>query len=418
MLFRTIALLLLVVLTATVAVTQKSLAYSPAAPQPKTSMVSIPAESTTTTTTPEQLIPLAAISLAPDVEQPDPLIAQVAGITNYAGRTLAPAERNRLETFLRSKNINTTSPFFPPGNPRFIIHDTAVILPLARLEQEQREGRGPLGLGVSIYAPRTSNAVVARPNFYELRRPTTTQFEKAADVLVQSQRESLFRRIWRSTTAVGRKQALDRALSNLNLQPGEIATEQKKAAAQLSSSSDKVFTTATWTVESVCNAYNGGDKLIANSGDLDAACRAVKTYFTVRNQRVNNSVPIEILQVGAKSSSGNQNSCNAQNSNLIPFSRPPYTDIQYESVLLQYLRATFLAGKYPEATTHFVLDHGLPESHCDPRCFNMNKLYRSIAAEMGHPQNSRYGITPSYGTKPGTNSIWWNENFCHGSFPS
>jgi hypothetical protein len=85
--------------------------------------------------------------------------------------------------------------------------------------------------------------------------------------------------------------------------------------------------------------------------------------------------------------------------------------------MLQYLRATLIAGKYPEATTHFALDHGLPDSHCDPRCFNMNKLYRSIAMELRHPPDSSYGIEPSYGTKSGTNSVWWDDRFCYSQPP-
>ena len=311
MFFRTIALLFLVVFTATVAVTQKSLAYSPSDPQPLTSAETIliaeplissklePVNFPETTATAE--------NSAIDEAVTEPLIAQSG--SNYARRTLAPKERTRLESFLRSKNLSTTSPFSPPGNPRFILHDTAVILPPARLERERFEGRGPLGLGVSIYAPRGSNAVVARPNFYELRRPTTTEFEKASDVLNQSRREDLFRRIWRSTNSDGRRQGLDRALSNLSLRSDEIAKEQKKAADQLGGSS-KIFTTGTWTAEMICNIYEDGNRSIAVSSDLGTACGAAENYFNTRNHRVNSSVPIEILQVGAKSDRGNQNSCN------------------------------------------------------------------------------------------------------------
>jgi hypothetical protein len=302
MFFRTIALVFLVIFTATMAITQKSLAYSPLDPAPVTEPLT--SSGLEPITFPE--IISTAENLAVDESEPEQLIAQ--GGSNYAGRALAPNERTRLESFLRSKNISTTSPFSPPGNPRFILHDTAVILPPARLEKERFEGRGPLGLGVSIYAPRGSNAIVARPNFYELRRPTTTEFEKASDVLNQSRREDLFRRIWRSTNSAGRRQGLDRALSNLGLQSDEIVKEQKKAVDQLESSS-KIFTTGTWTAETICNIYEGGNKSIAASSDLGAACGAAKNYFTVRNQRVNNSVPIEILQVGAKSDQGNQNSC-------------------------------------------------------------------------------------------------------------
>jgi hypothetical protein len=150
---------------------------------------------------------------------------------------------------------------------------------------------------------------------------------------------------------------------------------------------------------------------------LGAACGAAKNYFIVRNQRVNSSVPIEILQVGAKSDRGNQNSCTGNNGNLIPFSNPPYTQVQYDNVVMQYLRATFLADKFPETTTHFILDHGLPDGHCDPRCFNVNKMYRSISTVLGHPQGSKYGMNPSYGKSSGSNNIWWDNNFCHSSPP-
>jgi hypothetical protein len=408
MLFRSIVLLFLVIFTATIAITQKSLAYSPVDPLPLSSIENIPvAESLSSAT----LEPTAFPELT---ATPDQLIAQ--GSTNYAGQALSANEQNRLESFLRSKNISTASPFNPPGNPRFILHDTAVILPPARLEKERFEGRGPLGLGVSIYAPRASSAVVARPNFYELRRPTTTEFEKASDILNQSRREDLFRRIWRSTNANGRRQGLDRALSNLNLQPDEIAKEQKKAVDQLEKNT-KIFTTGTWTAETICNIYAGGDKSIALSSDLDTACSAARNYFNTRNQRVNNSVPIEILQVGAKSSQGNQNSCTASNGNLIPFSNPPYTQLQYDNVVIQYLRAAFLAGKFPETTTHYALDHGLPDGHCDPRCFNVNKMYKSVSMVLGHPVGSRYGMNPSYGKSSGTNNIWWDNRFCHSAPP-
>jgi hypothetical protein len=412
MFFRTIALLFLVIFTATMAVTQKSLAYSPSGPQPLISNEIAPTVEPLISSSSEPAT-FPEITVA-DGTEPEQLIAQ--GGTNYAGRALAPNERTRLESFLRSKNISTTSPFSPPGNPRFILHDTAVILPPARLERERFEGRGPLGLGVSIYAPRGSNAIVARPNFYELRRPTTTEFEKASDVLNQSRREDLFRRIWRSASADGRRQGLDRALSNLSLRSDEIAKEQKKASDQLSGSS-KIFTTGTWTAETICNIYEGGNRSIAASSDLGAACGAAKNYFNTRNQRVKSSVPIEILQVGAKSDRGNQNSCTGSNGNLIPFSNPPYTQVQYDNVVMQYLRATFLAGKFPETTTHFALDYGLPDGHCDPRCFNVNKMYRSVSTVMGHPQGSKYGINPSYGKSSGSNNIWWDNNFCHSSPP-
>jgi hypothetical protein len=399
MFFRVIALLLLLISTTIATVAQGSI-----------SPVDLTLEKT------NQSLPISLDNSTAPMLDTSELLAAAPG--NYAGRALTATEQTRLEKFLRSKNISTTSPNSPPGNPRFILHDTAVILPPERLAQEQREGRGPLGLGVSIYAPRGSNAILARPNFYELRRPTTTEFEKAADVLVQSQRESLFRRIWRSTNISGRQQATNQALSNLGLNASEIVAEQRKAITQLSSANGKIFTTGTWITEKICSIYDNGNRSIAANSDLGSVCGAVKSYFTVRNNRVGTSVPIEILQVGARSASGNQNSCNARNSNLTPFSRPPYTETQYDNVLLQYLRATLLAGKYPETTTHFALDAFSPDAHCDPRCFNLNKMYGSVATVMGHDRNSKYGVTPSYGTRLGTNNIWWDNRFCYSGPPS
>jgi hypothetical protein len=120
------------------------------------------------------------------------------------------------------------------------------------LENHQKKARGPLGIGVSAFMPRKGTALVTRPDFYERGRPTTTEFEKAADVLGRGQRESLFRQIWRSASEDTRKQALDRVLSDKNLQPNEIETERKTATMQLDSSGGKVFTTAVWTVEEFC----------------------------------------------------------------------------------------------------------------------------------------------------------------------
>jgi hypothetical protein len=86
------------------------------------------------------------------------------------------------------------------------------------------------------------------------------------------------------------------------------------------------FRIVTWTAETICNIYEGGNKSIAFSNDLEASCGEARNYFNTRNQRVNNSVPIEILQV-AKSDRGNQNSCTGSNGNLIPFSNPPYIQV-------------------------------------------------------------------------------------------
>jgi hypothetical protein len=376
MLLRVIAFLLLIVMTATVVVTQNSWK--------------------------QKIVSEAEISIVQSLPHNRQAITTDR---NFAGLALPPADRTRITEILKSKNIIAASPFTPPTQPRFILHDTGVDLNSKNLENHQKEARGPLGIGVSAFMPREGAALVTRPDFYERGRPTTTEFEKAADVLGRGQRESLFRQIWRSAPEDTRKQALDRVLSDKNLQPNEIEAEQKTATAQLDGSGGKVFTTAVWTVEEIC-------KVSQNGADLKAPCEEVQKYFDRRNQRVSSSVPIEIVQPGGQGSS-----CSVGSAGAIPFKNPPYSVDQYDNVMLQYLRATLIAGKYPEATTHFALDHGLPDSHCDPRCFNMNKLYRSIAMELRHPPDSSYGIEPSYGTKSGTNSVWWDDRFCYSQPP-
>jgi hypothetical protein len=362
----------------------------------------------------------------PSPQSPKPPVTPAPTIPtspiNHANRSLTPIERDKISTYLRDRKIATSLLFTPPTDPRFILHDTSVLMSASALERERLAGRGPLGLGVNNYLPRDANAVLARPNFYELRRPTTTEFEKASDILDRDDRERLFRQVWNATNSTARRQALDTALSNLGLTPREIATEQKEAQPKLSASSGRIFTTATWAVESICTRYNNGDSadiLVNDSKEetLSNACGTLTNYFTIRNNRVRSSVATEIVQVGARSEKGNQNTCDARNGNIAAFPTPPYSNNQYERAQALYLRATLAAGKYPHTTTHFALDTFDGSGHCDPRCFNLTKLYNSIATTMGHAQGSTYGIMPSYGTQTKTNNIWWNDRICHSPHP-
>ena len=340
--------------------------------------------------------------------------------TNNANRVFAAGERDKIAAYLRSRNVNSSSAVNNLPDPRFILHDTSFIMSPSLLDRERRSGRGPLGLGVNAYLPGQDASVVARPNFYEARRPTTTEFEKASDILDRQDREQFLRQAWKSTTDVARRQALDTALTNLDLTPAEIAAEKAGAIEKLSANSGRIFTTATWAVEGICTRYNQGDRSIAapnQEGSLSGACAPLDDYFKIRNSRVKSSVAVEIIQVGARSDKGNQNTCSASNPNIAELPNPPYSDNQYTSATSLYLRAALASGKFPQTTTHFALDTFDPEAHCDPRCFNLTKLYNSIASVMGHPAGSTYGITPSYGTQGGTNNIWWDNNICHGSAP-
>ncbi|WP_310416839.1 hypothetical protein [Chamaesiphon sp. OTE_8_metabat_110] len=399
---------------------------SPGLTTPLPSPASTPAasEPQVTIPVPPPLRPLPSGTTAPSSPPPTtlpPTASPPQVPTNHTNRALVPSERDKIAAYLRSRNLSSNSSVTPVTDTRFILHDTSVIMAASTLDRERQLGRGPLGLGVNAFLPRENTAVLARPNFYEPRRPTTTEFEKASDILVKPERERLLRQVWRATNETARRQALDTALANLGLSAGEIASEQKEARGKLAAASGRIYTTATWSVESICNRYNSGDKSVASPGQaasIGNACAPLSNYFNVRNSRVKSSVAAEIVQVGARSERGNQNTCSARNPNIATLPTPPYSDNQYGSALGLYLRAALAAGKFPQLTTHFALDNFDPEGHCDPRCFNLNKLYGSIASTMGHAQGSSYGVTPSYGTRPGTNNIWWDNRICRGSAPS
>lgn len=351
---------------------------------------------------------------------PTPIPGSPQFPTNHTNRLISLAERDKISAYLRSRNVSTNAIVNALTDTRFILHDTSVLMSPSTLDRERQIGRGPLGLGVNAFLPRENTTVLARPNFYEARRPTTTEFEKASDILVKPERERLLRQAWRSTNENARRQALDTALANLGLSWSEIATEQTEARGKLAAASGRIYTTATWSVESICTRFNGGDRSVAipnQEEPLRSACAPLSNYFNIRNTRVKSTVAAEIVQVGARSERGNQNTCSASNPNIATLPNPAYSDTQYTSATALYLRAALAVGKFPQMTTHFTLDTFDPSGHCDPRCFNLTKLYSSIASVVGNAQGSSYGITPSYGTRSGTNNIWWDDRICHGSAP-
>lgn len=97
--------------------------------------------------------------------------------------------------------------------------------------------------------------------------------------------------------------------------------------------------------------------------------------------------------------------------------RPAYSATQYEAVVNLYLRAALQAGRWPEITTHFLVDKGFIDGHKDPRCFDLGELYRLIRVAMSHPPQTTYGILPVYGTGKAAN-IWWTQSLCGGPPPS
>jgi len=106
----------------------------------------------------------------------------IGGDADNAGKTLSEPERQKISAITKEA-APTGSPLAFTEGPRFLLHDTAGLLGAAKLAEEQKLGRGPLGAGVTAWVPRTGGAVVARPRLFEARRPSTSEFEKAADII-------------------------------------------------------------------------------------------------------------------------------------------------------------------------------------------------------------------------------------------
>ncbi|MFL6285025.1 MAG: hypothetical protein ACJ74Q_17930, partial [Pyrinomonadaceae bacterium] len=310
--------------------------------------------------------------------------------------------------------------------------------------------RGPRGSGVTAYVPSSGAATVTRPEFYEARRPSTTEFEKSIESFEKPEdkklssakkvetwkkrRDDLFRQVWNATQPAKRDEAFNKAIAGMSLSADEIKGEKtgnnlKRSdpdfnpgveAALKAGSTEKVTTSSSWTVEEICNMVT--PKTVASvavSGketELTDACAALSAYFTRRDARVASTVAVEIVQPGVKKGATNENTCNPKNPDIAPLSNPPYSADQYKSLVQLYLRAAYRAGTFPEVTTHFVVDSFIG-GHCDPRCFDLNYLYDSIAGALGHGKGSTYGVKPNYGRSSGTHTVWWDDGICHGKHP-
>jgi Domain of unknown function (DUF4157) len=373
-------------------------------------------------------------------------------LTYKPGQPLQPGEKAIMEAHLKKAGVSTgTGTVAGVGSgAKFLLHDTSSPTSAAGIQHQAAIGRGPMGKGVSAFVPKSQPATITRPSFYESKRPSTTEWEKNVEAFSQAadaklkpeekikawkqRRDDQFRTIWNDTQPTERSAALDRALAGGNLTSQEIQ-EQKTGnklnrsdedfnpgaeVALKAGSSENMTTSSSWAIEEICSHLNAKNvKAMAVSGkekELTDTCTALAPYFTERNKRIESTVTVEIVQPGVKSKKGSQNTCDPNNKNIAPLDNPPYSDLQYQNIVSLYFRSALFAGVFPEVTTHFVADAFI-QGHCDPRCFNLTKLYKMIAQAVGHSTACIYGPTPSYGRKWGTNNVWWDDTICHGSHP-
>ncbi len=325
---------------------------------------------------------------------------------------LSPALITRIRGVLTTNGVSPSrAPSTAVTNPVFVLHDTAIAMSATAIANAVAAARGPLGGGAAAYVPATGSASVARSNFFDRRRPTATEFEKGNDILPLQARLTNARIVWQNTAIPIRQAAMQTAIAGLGLTGTEVTNETTAAVNQLNASTTSttlVYSTGMWTVNEICNQIrsSGIQNVVnntANTATLQAAYDIMQPFFTARNQRLESIVNVEIVQ-----STGSN--CNPRAAVL-----PGYTATQYTNTALMYLQASLQAGRFPQITTHFLVDKNAG-SHCDPRCFNLTNLYQTISALLSFPAGSSFGITPQYGTGA-TDNVWWSTQVCGGAHP-
>jgi hypothetical protein len=364
-------------------------------------------------------------------------------LDNYAGKELGPVKD--LIMAITKATPPTGSPLVFGEGAHFVLHDTASVRKSAdELQGAKDKERGPLGVtGAAAYIPFTNGGpVIVRPNLFTSQRVTASGYEKRLDIKDLASREIVFQQIWKATKATVRAQALDDALANYRLDPREketeaeessraiaarkltqkeIITQQTAAAQQLVASlpekrekddKPKILTTAAWTIAKICEKFTNAPAemqqgMATNLAELREGCASLtdSDYFCLQEQRLGSSVNVEI----SREAGGH---CDPKGPSF-----PPYPEHQYVNVVSVYLQAALHANQFPEITTHYWIDKKAGD-HCDPRCFHLNHLYNLIAAQLGHPKGSTYGIKPNPGTTHAKHNLWWSDKVCGGGYPS
>jgi hypothetical protein len=296
----------------------------------------------------------------------------------------------------------------------FVLHDTASLVSDKRIAEVAGKGRRSTGAGAAAYAPASGAETIAHQPLFGARRPTATQWEKGTDIMSKADREKAFREVWKATARDVRESAVESALRAQGSPPKELKKGLKAALKELDAAKGDIFSAGTWGIQGICDKVT--PKTVVNlaaspasEADLTDACQRLATLFITRDARIGSTVNIEIVQEAGSN-------CRAKARKGKPL-KPltPFTADQYQSVRNVYLKAALEARIFPAITTHFLVDK-VAGDHCDPRCFDLTRLYADVQALLGHPKGSSYGIAPVYGTG-GADNVWWNDTVCGGGHP-
>ncbi len=319
------------------------------------------------------------------------------GANSIAGTPLTDDDRDRIESMLDD------GPMYEPGDVAdavFLLHDTAGASSSAYMQEQVDVGRGPLGAGPQVWVNR-HDTFFARP-FFSRWRPSATLHEKAVDIMASADElAEIGRRVWDGAPELEREAILGASLDAVTLdelgpdglEEEEIADEIDKARALFGRDDARLYTTALWTLEGLVEE--------GHAVTMPEA-RELEDYFEQRNARIERTLNVELGQ-----GPGN---CTA--SDVVP----AYDDFVYEQMADLYLHSALVAGVFPRVDTHFWTDRAF-RGHCDPRCFDLDRLYDEISERMDHEPGTQYGVPPVYGTGYGQDTIWWREDSCGAPAP-
>jgi hypothetical protein len=360
--------------------------------------------------------------------------------TKTVGRLISDQERQRIKEIL-GKNAVESSSLAPGDPPLVIIHDTSGEMSRQTILERQKQYRGPYGNGIAVYILRNGEGIITRTPFFSRYRPTATAYEKGVDLLAENVRNQEARRAWRSLSLAARQFALKGIgtviQKEVNLDGTVLA---KRAGYWLNAPSESAFgrikgvdggkTTALWVIGDVCNAVLAGEKAEFAASTmavptLQNACQKLNPIMQANRDRVMGSVNVELLQQQGSECWTTDEGVRLYNSQVaadylkiranrvVSLPNPTYTDAQYETLKLVYLKAALEGGRFPAIVTHYWLDQGERTKigdHCDPRGVDLMKLYSLISQSLDHSPDTLYGSKPQYGVHPEQgDNVWWSE---------
>jgi Domain of unknown function (DUF4157) len=355
---------------------------------------------------------------------------------NMAHKLLTDKGKAQIRGAFQDSSPASTAPAFKQG-PLFVLHDvgdrptgkgkTAAEkadnlekLETARIQENKSVGGTPVGEGPSSYVTSRGTGILAHPRFYEPDRPTATEFERANDLMQKKDRETLMQSVWPLTDPAFANAMMVTYLAGFSLTKKQRSKETETALKNFDPSQSTpnndpgkpaVRTTAAGTAAAICDAVvaaksAAGIAVKGKEKDLETQCKKLSDLVKVRRERITGSTNLEMYREKGSD-------CSTDKATAQPFD--PYPSAVYGAATRLYLMAALEAGQFPEITTHYFLDKSpmtKSQNRCDPRCWDLGLLYATIAAIMGHPKGTTYGVDFKPGTTWGTSTVWWFEPVC------